>query len=225
MVNRKAAQKTLDAWRNGQTLEEALNSFVPQFDRTELAKRDAEHRQVSEIGERNLRMARAENLIPLTQLFHKGMSHLSKAVQARESRERQLIEALERGDLVALGFPDDRPKAAKPEPVPQFLIQREFAKFGKSEFSDGEKRFAKVRIVPANALAGPKIGRPSIRERVTEIASKLAEAGEINQAMLPKVQAGEIREYGKRCFPANFSENSPSEQTIKRHLKAFWNSK
>ena len=223
MVNWKAGSEIVEAWQNGLELEEALSLFAPQIDRAELMRKGRVQRSAIAIGKRRMSGA-GVNADQLFDALKIGQLQLSAATQARESRKRQLIEALENGELLALGYPVDRPKAAKPELIPAFLIQLRSADFRKSEFSDRETRFAKVRIVPGSALAKPKIGRPSIRDRVAEIASQLVKANDITKAMPPKVQAGKIRETGKRQFPAEISENSPSEQTIKRHLKTFWNS-
>lgn len=223
MVNHKAATDILEAWRRGVQLREALKQFSAELDRAELLKRAKSQRRSSAIGKRKFRESgvNADQLLDETDA---GLLRLSAAVQIGEGQKRQLIAALENGQLIALGYPIDRPKAIKPEMVPPFLIQLEFAKFGKSEFSDGETRYAHVRIIPGDALAKPKIGRPSVRDRVFEIASVLAKAGDIGSLMPRKQQAGKIQDYGRIQFPAEFTENRPSEQTIKRHVNAFWNS-
>lgn len=223
MVNDKSKIGIEEAWRSGLTLRQALDLFSPELDRTELAKRGKAQRRASAIGKRKFREA-GVNADQLLDALDTGLFRYSGAVQASESQKHQLIAALENGKLLALGFPAHRERAIRPEPVPPFLIQLQFANFRKSEFSDDHNRYAKVRIVRSNALARPKIGRPSIRNRVAEIASALAKAGDIKRTMPPKVQAGEIRKYGRVHFPAYFSEITPAEQTIKRHLKSFWNS-
>jgi hypothetical protein len=157
-------------------------------------------------------------LDPILDAIGKGLANLSKATLSRQSRAGQLIDALEKGELVALGFPTHRLKLTAPEAVPNFLIQLRFANFRTSEFSDGEHRYSKVRIVKATALPKPEIGRPSVRKLVFGLASALATTGEITREMPPKVQAGKLRQSG------NFSETALSDQTIRRHLKAFWSS-
>src|SRR6185312_695405 len=218
MVNRQAAQYTANAWRNGLDLEAALALFEPEFDAAELAEMANEQRPISKIAKRNLRNVGISELEPLLDAVDDVLARLSKATHSRQSRARQLIGALETGELLALGFPTDRPKVAVPVPVPSFLIQLPFANFGKSEFSDGEHRYSKVRVVEAGALRKPEIGRPSVRTSIFDLASTLARTGEITRDMPPKVQAGKIRKSG------NFSEHVPSDQTIRRHLKSFWNS-
>jgi hypothetical protein len=221
MVNRKSQIGTLEAWRDGLKLQEALKLFPPQLDRADLANQAKAQRRNSAIGKQKFRDA-GINLDQLLDGLDAGLLRLSAAVQVGEAQKAQLIKALERGELLALGYPADRPAAPKPEPVPQFLIQLEFANFAKSEFSDGERRYVHVRIISGNSLTKPKIGRPSARDRVLEIASALAKAGHILPTMPPKVQAGKIREYAERRFPADFTKDKPSDQTIKRHLNSFW---
>lgn len=218
-----ARSDTLKAWRSGLKLGEALKLFPRQLDRAELAKAAKKQRRGSAIGKQKFREA-GVNADQLLNALDEWLLRLSATVQAGQFQKEQIIRELADGDLIAVGFPSDRPKAAKPEPVPQFLLQLEFANFAKSEFSDGDRRYTHVRIVPAGALKKPKIGRPSIRDSVVEIASALANAGDITKRMPAKVQAGRVREYGKQHFPADFTELIPSEQTIKRHLKKFWNS-
>jgi hypothetical protein len=223
MVNQKSKIGTLEAWQRGLKLREALNLFPAQLDRAELVKQAKAQRRNSATGKQKFRDA-GVNFDQLLDGLGAGWLRLSAAVQVGETQKVQLIKALERGELLALGYPADRPQAAKPEPVPQFLIQFEFAKFAKSEFSDGERRYVHVRIIPGNALERPKIGRPSAKDRVFEIASALAKAGDIQRVMPPKVQAGKIRKYAERYFPDDFTKNSPTDQTIQRHLNTFWNS-
>lgn len=224
MVKRKAPKDILQAWREGLTLDEAHSQFATQIDHTELLEEGRSRRRLSANGKQMLRQAGTDSaqFIGAIDGLNKVIFRVSAASQAYESRQRQLLEALEAGDMIALGYPVDRPKAVKPEPVPPFLFQDRYMKIGKSEFSDGENRYTKVRIVPASALTTPSIGRPSMKDVVVGIASALAKAGVIDRTMLPKVQEGEIRDYGKREFPDIFSDDRPSEQTIKRHLKAFW---
>lgn len=225
MVNRKTADARLAAWREGLELEDALQLFSPHVDQSKLAAKIEDQRQIAEMGKRNFRMAGAPSVAPVIDAIAALLSPLPEAVEARESRQSQLIEALERGQWLALGFPADRPEATEPEPVPQFLIQKQFAKWRKSEFSDGQTRYAKVRIIPAGALAKPKTGRPSNRDRVLEIAAALVRNRTITKATPRKVQIWEIRKLGAQRFPNLFSdENVPSDQTIKRHLVVFWNS-
>jgi hypothetical protein len=221
MVNQKSRISPLEAWQSGLKLREALKLFRPQLDRAELTNRAKVQRRNSAVGKRKFRDA-GVNLDQLFDGLDAGLLRLSAAVQVGEAQKAQLIKALERGELGALGYAADRIKAPKPEPVPQFLIQIEFANFAKSEFSDGERRYVHVRIIPGNALAAPKIGRPSARGRILEIASALAKAGDIDRTMPPKVQAGKIRQYAERHFPDDFTKNRPTEQTIKRHLNIFW---
>lgn len=223
MVNSKSQIGALAAWRDGLKLQDALKLFPPQLDRAELANQARAQRHNSAIGKRNYRNA-GLNVDQVFDELDAKLFRLSAAVQVREAQKAQLIKALERGEWGALGYAADRPRAPKPEPVPQFLIQLEFANFAKSEFSDGDCRYVHVRIVPGNAVAKPKIGRPSTRDRVIEIASALVKAGDLKRAMPPKVQAGEIRRHAERHFPADFTEDKPSDQTIQRHLNTFWNS-
>ncbi|HEX4738685.1 MAG TPA: hypothetical protein VH331_14100 [Allosphingosinicella sp.] len=224
MVNRKTADVRLTAWREGFELEEALELFSPRVDQSKLAEKTAEQRQLFEAQKQKFRLAGAQNVISLIDTIATGMSLWSATVEARESRVDQLIAALERGEWLAFGFPADRPKATEPEPVPQFLIQKQFAKWRKSEFSDGNARYSKVRIIPGGAVAKPTIGRPSNRERVLEIAAALVKSGRITPEMPWKSQASEIRKIGKGQFPDNFTEHRPDQQTLIRHLKAFWKS-
>lgn len=225
MVNRKTADARLAAWRKGLELEDALQLFSAQVDQSKLAEKLEEQRRIVETGKQNFRMAGASKAAPLIDAIAALLSPLPEAAAARESRQNQLIEALERGEWLALGFPADRPKTLAPEPVPQFLIQSQFAKWRKSEFSDGNSRYAKVRIVPGGVVAKPKIGRPSARERVLEIAAALAKSGHITREMPQKSQASEIRRIGKSRFPDDFTEFRPDQQTLIRHLKVFWKSK
>jgi hypothetical protein len=219
MVKVKSSDQLLQAWLDGLSLSDALELFEPEFDAAELTRKADEQRRISEIGKRNFRkFAGISDLDPLLDAIGDGLASLSKATLSRQSRAHQLIDALEKRDLVALGFPTDRPQAATPEPVPNFLIRLPLANFRKSEFSDGEHRYSKVRIVNVAALPTPEIGRPSVRKAIFELASALANKGTISPDMPPKVQAGKIRKYG------NFSEITPSDQTIQRHLKSFWNS-
>lgn len=221
MVNQKSRISTLEAWQSGLKLQEALKLFRPPLDRAELANQARVQRRTSAIGKRNFRNA-GINADQILDGLEAGLLRLSAAVQVGEAQKAQLIKALERGELGALGYAADRSNAAKPESIPPFLIQLEFANFAKSEFSDGERRYIHVRIIPRNALVRPKIGRPSVRDRVIEIASALAKAGDIDPTMPPKVQAGKIRQYAERYFPDDFTKNRPTEQTIKRHLNIFW---
>jgi hypothetical protein len=223
MVNRKSQIGTLEAWRGGLKLREALELFPPQLDRAALAKEAKAQRRNSAIGKQKFREV-GVNADQLLDGLGTGLLRLSAAVQIGEAQKAQLIKALKRGELLALGNPSHRPKAPWPEPIPEFLIQLEFANFAKSEFSDGDCRYVHVRIVPGKAVDKPRTGRPSAGNKIMEIASALAKANEIQRTMPPKVQAGKIREYGERHFPDDFTKNSPTDQTIQRHLKTFWNS-
>ena len=208
----------MTAWQNGPDLEAALKLFEPKLDAAKLGKKAEERRRLSKVGKRNFRIAGISELDPILDAIGNGLASLSKATLSRQSRADQLIDALEKGELVALGFPTHRLKLTAPEAVPNFLIQLRFANFRTSEFSDGEHRYSKVRIVKAIALPKPEIGRPSVRKLVFELASALATTGEITRETPPKVQAGKLRRSG------NFSETAPSDQTIRRHLRAFWSS-
>ena len=130
-----------------------------------------------------------------------------------------MFAALEDGQLIAIGYATAKGTAAKPELVPSFLVQRQFVKFRKSEFSDGKYRFTKVRIAPASALGNSKIGRPSIRENVFEIAATIE--GRIKN-LKPGVQAAEVHRDGLRRFPQTFTKDSPTLRAIDRHLKSYW---
>jgi len=123
--------------------------------------------------------------------------------------------------LIAIGYATAKGTAAKPELVPPFLFQRQFAKFGKSEFSDGEYRFAKVRIAPASAFGNSKIGRPSIREYVFEIAAAIEDR---IRDLKPGEQVAEVHRHGLQEFPLTFTKNSPTPRAIARHLKSYWHS-
>jgi hypothetical protein len=224
MVNRKTADARLTAWRDGLELEGALELFSPHVDQSKLAEKIEEQRQIIEVGKRNFMMAGASNALPIIDAIAALVSALPEAVETRQSREAQLIRALETGEWLALGFRADGPKATEPEPVPQFLIQKQFAKWRKSEFSDGNTRYAKVRIIPGGVVTTPTIGRPSNRERVIEIAAALVKSGRIAPEMPWKTQASQIRKIGKSQFPDNFTEHRPDQQTLIRHLKAFWKS-
>lgn len=217
MVTNKRSERLLQAWRSGVTLSAALDQFDPKFDRLEYAQKRQSNSELIEIGKRNFQRIGATNFDELEQWLSKSMSRLSAAGLSLQSRRVQLFKALEAGDLVALGYAADKPKAEAPEPVPQFLIQVKYAKFSKSEFSDGGRCYLKVRIVKGSALARPEIGRPSVRKSIFELAAVLANSGEITREMPPKRQAGKIRQLG------SFREAVPSDQTIKRHLKSFWN--
>src|SRR3954468_11239741 len=127
MVNRKTADARLAAWREGFELEGALELFSPPVDQSKLIDKTEEQRQLFEARKQKFELAGASNVIPLIDAIAAGMFVLSATVEARESRTDQLIEALERGEWLALGFPADRPKATEQEPVPQFLIQKQFA--------------------------------------------------------------------------------------------------
>jgi hypothetical protein len=212
----KSSEQLLRAWRNGLSLNAALNLFDPKFDRSELAQRRQSHLQTLEIGKRNFERIGWSNLSEDIQKLSRQLFRAATAGAAQISKQTQLIEALEAGHLVALGYAIDRPKAQAPEPVPQFLIQLRYTKFSKSEFSDGEHRYSKVRIVATDELPRVEIGRPSLRSSVLELASVLADRGEINRDTPPKVQVSKIRNLG------NFNESTLSDQTIKRHLKSFW---
>jgi hypothetical protein len=218
MVKKRSSDQLLQGWRDGLSLSGALELFEPDFDPAELAKKADEQRRISEIGKRNFRNAGITDVDPVLDSIGDGLARLSKATLFRQSRMHQLIDTLEKGDLVALGFPIDRPKATAPEPVPHFLIRLPLANFRKSEFSDGKHRYLKVRIIRADALPTREIGRPSARKSIFELASALASKGTISRDMPPKVQVGKIRKFG------NLSEITPSDQTIRRHLKSFWNS-
>jgi hypothetical protein len=216
-MNKKGSEQLLRAWRNGVSLNAALDLFDAKFDRSELAEKRQSHLRALQIGKRNFERIGA----PLMsdddlQQLGKGLSRLSAAGLAHKSKQTQLIEALEGGDLVALGYSIDRPHAQAPEPVPQFLIQLRYANFRKSEFSDGEHRYSNVRIAAADALPTVEIGRPSLRNSIFDLASVLAERGEITRDTPPKVQASKIRKLG------NLNESTLSDQTIRRHLKSFW---
>lgn len=152
-------------------------------------------------------------------------SDLATFSKNMESQIRQLLAALENGALVAFGFPTHLAKPDRHEPVPQFLIQRQFIDINKSEFGDGSYRYAKVRIFPAATRPEQRIGRPADKGRIFEIANTLAAHKIIYPSLPPKAQAAKIRNYGIRNSPSNFSETKPSDQTIRRHLKAFWLSK
>jgi hypothetical protein len=222
MVNLKSRIEALEAWRNGLELQEALKLFPPQLDRSGLVREAKAQRRISTSGKQKFRDA-GMNADQLLDELARLRLHFSAAVQVGETKRARLIGALQRGELLALGYAADRPKTARPEAVPQFLIQLKFDNFAKSEFSDGERRYVHARIIPGRTLAKPKIGRPSPRDRVLGIASALAQAGHIQPTMPPKVQAGKIREYAEGHFPAEFTKDTPSDQTIKRHLKVFWN--
>src|SRR4051812_21174110 len=127
MVNRKTAEARLAAWREGLELEGALKLFLLHVDQSKLAEKIEDQRRIIETGKRNFRMAGAPNAGPVIDAIAALLSPIHEAAEARESRVAQLIRALERGEWLALGFPADRSKAAEPEPVPQFLIQRQFA--------------------------------------------------------------------------------------------------
>ena len=221
-MNAYSAAQLLQAYRDGILLRDAVAQFAPQLDRAELLRSARLHRSVAETGKRNWSAANIGNADEIFTKWTKTQIRLDAAAKAGVSQEVQLIAALEGGELLAIGFDTAKGTAARPELVPQFLLQRQFAKFAKSEFRDGEWRYAKVRIAPVNALAKPKIGRPTVREQVFAIA----EAAESDiRSMSVKAQAREIRKLGKMQFPTIFSDNSPDDRTIERHLRTYWNKK
>jgi hypothetical protein len=222
MADLKTSAQLLKAWHNGLSLGAALELFDPNFDRAELAEKRRSRLQMLDIGRRNFEKAGMTGFEQMVPVLNRFLSHLSGGASALQSREFQLIEALENGDLAGLGYPVARPKAKIPEVVPQFLIQLQFANFRKSEFSDGEHGYSKVRVVAPDALPKPKIGRPSVGNLIIELASDLERTKRIKRDMPPKAQGREIRKAGQRQFPDKFSDNSPSDQTIMRHLKSFW---
>lgn len=188
----------------------------------ELAERETQIRETSVIGKRNFRAAGidADAIIDVAE---KLQMHLTAITDAHFQREHQLLAALENAELIAIGYAIERGAAAKLELVPAFLFQRQFLNLQKSEFGDGECRFAKVRIAPASALQNSRIGRPSIRGQVFEIAKAIEDQ---LKGLKPGEQATVVHRYGQQKFPQTFtSENSPTNRAIDRHLKSYWESK
>lgn len=217
-MNRKSSEQLLHTWRSGLSMNAALDLFDPIFDRSELAQRRQSHLQTLEMGKRNFDRIGVPSLSDDdVRKLGRQLFRLAAAGSANQSKQAQLIDALEAGELMALGYCVGRPKAGLPEPVPQFLIQLRYAKFSKSEFLDGEHRYSNVRIVKGTALPRAEIGRPSVRKIIFDLAANLVNSGAISRETPPKVQVGKIRQLG------NFSEAVPSDQTIRRHLKSFWN--
>lgn len=223
MTDRKSLSLS-EAWRDGKSLEEALSLFDPQLDKAALIADRRSHRALVESGKERLRAAGADadHIYDGLSLLGPLQTRVSAASQSRESRIRQLIAALESGNLRAIGYAAHHGAKADLELVPQFLIQRKFVNFKLSEFGDGEWRFAKVRVVsdiPPNPV---RMGRPSVRDAIYEIADDIID--EIIE-LVPKEQAYRIQSYGKSRYPEKFNDNSPTIDTIKRHLRYYWKSK
>lgn len=217
-MTRYSAATLFQVWKDGKTLSEALALFTPQSDRVQLARSRRQIRATSAMGKRNF-TAVGVDASALIDAVEQAQLHLALATDTHVSRERQLLTALENGEFIAIGYAAAKGTAAKPELVPPFLFQRQFAKLRKSEFRDGEHRFAKVRIAAASSLGNSKIGRPTIRKEVFEIAASIA--NEIRN-MKPGEQAAAVHRYGLVKFPKTFKDKSPTARAIDRHLKAYW---
>lgn len=223
MADRKSSSLS-EAWRDGKSLEEALSLFVPQLDKPALIADRRSHRALVESGKERLRAAGADadHIYDGLSLLGPLQTQISAASQSRESRIKQLIAALESGSLRAIGYAAHHGAKAELEFVPPFLIQQKFADFKLSEFGDGEWRFAKVRIVFDIPITSVRMGRPSVRDAIFEIADDIID--EIIE-LAPKQQAYRIQSYGKSRHPEKFNDNSPTIDTIKRHLRHYWKSK
>ena len=197
----------------------ALANFDPKTEKAQLAKRTRQIRDGIKIGKRNFSAA-GKDFNAILDVVEKLQLHLEIEGEERMSRERQLIADLESGRLIAIGFPTPKGSKAQLEIVPPFLFERRYFKFGKSEISDGEYRFAKVKIALSNAMQKPKIGRPSIKKYVFEIAELFK--NEI-YGLRPSEQARVIHNNGSIMFPELFKDSSPTNRAIERHLRTFWN--
>jgi hypothetical protein len=220
VMTRYSAATLFQAWKVGETLNSALEQFDPQLDKARLSKSERQIRATSASGKRNFRVAGIDADAMIDALEQLQL-HLATATDAHVSRERQLLNALENGEFVAIGYATAKGESAKAEIVPSFLFQRQFAKFRTSEFRDGEHRFANVRIAPATALAKPKVGRPTIREYVFEIAAAIEDQ---LKDLKPGEQATLVHRHGSQKFPDKFNDKSPTPRAIDRHLKAYWKS-
>ena len=205
IMTRYKAAALFQIWQDGKTLKEALREFDPQADRAKLLRDAKFARTTSASAKRNWHAAGID-ADPIIDTVEKIQTGFGAASDAYVSQQDQLIAALENGDLIALGYQVANGSAAKVELVPQFMFQRQFAKIQKSEFNDGERRFSKVRIAPANALTKPKIGRPSIKEKVFAIAEAIE-----NQIrhLKPGEQAREVHREGMLRYPNDFTKERP----------------
>lgn len=219
-MSRYSSSTLANGWAAGKPVREALKQFDPKIDGEKLAETERQIQSTSNLGKQNWRKAgiQADELIDGL-----GKLHLAAAVASDErlSREAQLIAALENSEMVAIGFDASKGAGGTYELVPPFLFQRRFMKGNKSEFSDGACRFANVRIVSIAKLQAKKIGRPSIRRQIFELAELLqAEISDLR----PGAQIQKIHRLGKSKFPELFSDGYPSDRAIDRHLKDYWKS-
>lgn len=199
----------------------ALSFFPAEINTPDLIRKGRDYRRLSDSGKAQLVKAgvNADQLFKAAQIIQ---IRVAAATEARESQKRQLISALQSGELLALGYPGDRPRAEAPEHVPQSLIQLEFANFRESEFAAGEISYGRVRVVPGDALPQRIIGRPTPRDAILEIASILADTGAIDPSMKKTAQAAKIHKYGTLNSYPKFTEKHPHAQTIIRQLDGFW---
>jgi len=220
-MTRYSAATLHQIWLGGISLKEALAQFDGPIDKFDLVRRARQIRSSSATAKRNWRAAGVDADIILDSVGTAQL-HLAAATDARTSQVNQFLAALESGELVAIGYSAAKGAATKLELVPPFLFRRQFARFGKSEFRDGEHRFANVRIAPATRLGKPKVGRPTIREHVFEIASAIEDQ---ITGLRPGEQAAMVHRHGLKLFPGKFSKTSPTPRAIDRHLKAYWKTK
>lgn len=220
-MTRYSALALFQVWQSGVPLNEALAQFDPHLDKAELVRTAREIRSTSVMGKRNWRAAGIDADAILDSMGTAQL-HLAAATDARTSQVNQFIAALECGELVAIGYVATKGTEPKLELVPPFLFERQFVRFGKSEFGDSEHRYAKVRIAPASALGKSKIGRPTIRAQVFEIAAAIENR---IRHLKPGEQAEQVHRHGLKIFPDIFKAESPTNRAIDRHLKAYWKSK
>lgn len=207
-------------WQSGTPLSKILATFVPNPDESRLAKVEGQIRDNSQYSRHKFATAGSD-----AELIFKAAENLQVDLAIRTesycSQQNQFIEALESGRLIAIGFLTSKGSDAPHELVPPFLFQHKFIDYRKSEFRDGEYRYAKVRVAGAIELQETKIGRPSIKSYVFAIAESIKSQIE---GLKPGRQSSAVHRHGLIMFPHIFTNSAPSNRAIDRHLKVFWKS-
>lgn len=161
---------------------------------------------------------------PVYDGIESSLASLNEWTDSSIAKVDRLFEQLRLGDLVALGFPTHQSEADDPVMVPPFLLERQYAKWGKGAFIGLGRHFARVAICEARSVpsvidenpAARPVGAPSFTERLERVAAELEKCGVALDARPWKT--AEIHALGIRMGVTGFDDKHPSPETIRRFL-------
>jgi hypothetical protein len=230
MVDKISGIADFELWRLGVPLRDAPATFgmtaaIPKIIRE--ARRDA--RETAELGKRKAREAGLDWDASYDALG-KLLSYTSESSGVSTARMQRLVQRLEEGDLVAVGFSVTATANEPPEVVPLHLLERRFFDLNKGEVKSEHFHFRQVRIALREAVKGGALppeqavktrGPKSVGDIVRQTYHSLIQSGDISQNHTVKAAWNIALPHLRRDNPDLFKGGRGlSYPSFARHIKA-----